>query len=78
MEPLATAGYTDPLYRGRLAYVKTMKDNAFAPEEQEKMVAESGVEWIVREIETGHSPFVVEPKLLAEILVEVVNGWIRA
>ena len=76
MEPLAAAGYMDPAYRGRVAYVKTTKDNAILPEFQDKMMEESGVEWLVREMETGHSPFIVEPKVLAEILVEFAETWI--
>ena len=78
MEPLTAVGYADPSYQGRVAYVRTTKDYAFLPEVQTKMMAESGVEWIVREMETGHSPFVVEPERLASIMVEVAEGWVGA
>ena len=34
-----------------------------------------GVEWIVREMATGHSPFVNEPAELAGILGELVGAF---
>lgn len=35
------------------------------------MIAKSRVEWIIKNIDTGHSPQLVEPEKLVDMLVEL-------
>lgn len=44
---------------------------------QTGMVAGSGVEWDVRDFDTGHSLFLFKPEELAATVVELAKGWIR-
>lgn len=39
------------------------------------MLAGSGVEWDVRDFDTGHSPFLVKPEELAATLLELAKAW---
>lgn len=63
-------------YKNRRVYIHTTKDQALPPFAQDMFVKNSGVEWDVRRIETGHSPFLSEPKQLASMLVDIAKGFL--
>ncbi|KAL9583561.1 MAG: hypothetical protein Q9212_002632 [Teloschistes hypoglaucus] len=63
-------------YDKRRAYLHSIKDQALPPFAQAAFVAESGVEWNVQNIDTGHSPFFSEPKQLADIVVSNVKAFV--
>jgi pimeloyl-ACP methyl ester carboxylesterase len=55
------------------AYVRCDLDRAVSPIEQDRMVAEVGVDVVV-ELPTSHSPFLSQPDLLAATLVDLRDG----
>lgn len=62
-------------YDKRRAYIHTVNDMTLPPADQDKFVNNSGAEWDVRRIDTSHSPFLSEPKMLASMVVEITKGF---
>jgi hypothetical protein len=62
-------------YKGRIAYIRTVKDSGIPFEVQNMMIKGTGVEWIEKDIETGHSPQVVQPETLLEMFIELAEQW---
>lgn len=52
-----------------------MRDMALPPAAQEGLMKASGVEWAVREIDSGHCPFVTSFRELAGVVGELVKGF---
>ncbi|KAI4143148.1 MAG: hypothetical protein LQ340_007096, partial [Diploschistes diacapsis] len=50
-------------------------DNAVPYAVQDMMIGGSGRKWIVKDIETGHSPQLAKPEELLKILVELVEHF---
>ena len=66
--PVPRASWDAPAYAGRVAFVKTLRDLAVPTALQEVMIAESGVEWMVREVDASHSPQLARPREMLAIL----------
>lgn len=71
--PCPGASWDSEAFKGRIAYIKTVNDQAVPYQAQNMMLQATGVEWITREIETGHSPQLAAPEKLADILVELAE-----
>jgi hypothetical protein len=69
----AASWANETAFKGRIAYIKTVNDQAVPYQAQDMMLQASGQEWITREIETSHSPQLAAPEKLAEILVELAK-----
>lgn len=69
--PCPAASWDSEAFKGRIAYVKTINDRAVPYEAQSMMLQASGQDWIIRDIETGHSPQLAAPEKLADILLEL-------
>ncbi|MCJ1251380.1 hypothetical protein MMC30_008613 [Trapelia coarctata] len=75
--PTAPTAWASPVYNNRRTYIRTLQDRALPVEAQTGMLAGSGVEWDVRDFETGHSPFLSKPDELAATVVGLAEGWMR-
>ena len=60
----------DRAFDGRRAYVHCTQDQAIPAVVQTMMVEGSGVEWVVRTMESSHSPFLSDPELLVRFVRE--------
>ncbi|MCJ1329332.1 hypothetical protein MMC10_006011 [Thelotrema lepadinum] len=67
--------FTDSVWKERRAYVKTLDDSACPTAGQDAMIQSCGVELIVKEIGTAHSPFLNKPQELARILAELADSF---
>ncbi|KFY45988.1 hypothetical protein V494_00668 [Pseudogymnoascus sp. VKM F-4513 (FW-928)] len=65
--------WAEPAFAGKIAFLKCSADVAVPPFLQDMFMEKSGVEWLVREVETGHSPWASRPEELAEI----IGGWVE-
>ncbi|KAI0846128.1 alpha/beta-hydrolase [Daldinia vernicosa] len=73
----ATApAWADKGFDGRRAYVRTMKDCCNPSWLQDLWLEKSKVKWEVVDFQTGHMPFVSQPKALAEQIVKFINEFI--
>ncbi|KAI9685946.1 MAG: hypothetical protein M1820_010713 [Bogoriella megaspora] len=70
--------YNKKHFDGRRAYIRCTEDAALLPFVQDALIEESGVQWIVKEIAAGHSPFMSKPKELAQALNELVDEFEKA
>ncbi|KAJ5898435.1 hypothetical protein N7504_008723 [Penicillium tannophilum] len=73
--PCPEASWHTDAFRNRVAYIYTLKDHAVPYEAQVAMVQATGVEWITREIASGHSAQLSNPEDLTKILVELAEQW---
>ncbi|CAG8953447.1 hypothetical protein HYFRA_00010196 [Hymenoscyphus fraxineus] len=71
--PSPAPAWKDPEFVGRLAYIRCMQDRAIPASMQDLMIKDSGVEWVVRDIDAGHSPFLSRPEELSDILKELAE-----
>ena len=76
LSPVPSIGAFEPLYDGQRAYIHTHIDNTLPISAQEQMLQRSGVDWITKDIDTGHSPFVSQPEKLASVIDELVNMFL--
>ena len=51
-------------------YIKTLKDIVISPGLQDRMIAGAGIK-TVYQIETSHSPFLAQPKAVADLLLKI-------
>lgn len=66
--PAPATSWKEPDYAGKIAFVKCMIDQALPSFLQDMFIEKSGVQWIVKNIEAGHSPWASKP---AEIVNEL-------
>ena len=59
--------------KGKRWYVKTMKDQALPPAAQEGLIKDTGVDWRVMELDSGHCPFATRPTELADMLAGIAG-----
>lgn len=71
---LSPATVTDDVFGGvRKTYVRTEQDLAVSPAGQDAMIAATPVDEL-RSIATSHSPFLSQPQLLADTILELVES----
>lgn len=73
--PVPRTSWDDDAYKGRIAFIRTLQDAAVPLQMQQKMIEDTGVEWSVRDIDSGHSPQLSQPEKLAGMLVELAKGF---
>ncbi|KAJ5281397.1 hypothetical protein N7478_006769 [Penicillium angulare] len=73
--PCPEASWHTDAFRGRVAYIYTLNDHAVPYEAQVAMVQATGVEWITREIASGHSAQLSNPEDLTKIILELGQQW---
>ncbi|UKZ75426.1 hypothetical protein TrVFT333_003111 [Trichoderma virens FT-333] len=80
-EALKTApsavGWQDKAYNGRRAYIRCLQDRALPITIQDHLIARSEVEWVVKALDSSHSPFLSMPDELARVLVEILEGFVK-
>lgn len=77
MSPSPPSAWADPEYAGRRAYIRCAQDRAIPAFAQDLMVQHSGVEWVVKELDGSHSPFLSRPAELAGCLAKLAEEFVR-
>jgi len=76
--PLPPAAWTDPAFRGRLAYIVCTEDQAIPRAGQEAMMQLAGQPWIVRELHGSHNaPFWLKEQETARMVEAIVGTFQR-
>jgi hypothetical protein len=73
--PCPRASWDAEDFRGRCAYIRTRNDQGLPYEAQSAMVNASGHDWILRDIDSGHSPQLSAPEELTRIILELVRQF---
>lgn len=68
--------WADPGFDGRRAYVRTSDDRCNPAFVQDLWRERTGVHCDVAELETGHMPFVSQPKELAVEIVKFIESFL--
>jgi hypothetical protein len=71
--PCPKASWDREEYKGRVAFIRTLNDAAIPLQVQQMMLDGTNTEWIVKDMETGHSPQISQPEKLAELIVQLSN-----
>jgi hypothetical protein len=71
--PVPRALWDSEDYKGRVAFIRTVNDAAVPLAVQQMMLDGTGIEWIVKDIESGHSPQVSQPENLAKIVIDLTK-----
>ncbi|RAK95488.1 esterase/lipase family protein [Aspergillus ibericus CBS 121593] len=75
--PATAPAWAESAFDGRRAYVRTLEDCCNPSSLQDAWLEKSKVEWDVVDFQTGHMPFVSQPRALAEQIVRFVEGFGR-
>ncbi len=70
-EAPAAIGWRDGGYDGRRAYIRCLQDRALLPAVQDLFINRSGVSWVVKDLDTSHSPFMSAPDDLVKVTEEI-------
>ena len=73
--PCPAASWDAEAYKGRCAYIRTINDRALPFKAQNMILEATGQDWIIRDIETGHSPQLAAPEKLCGIIVELAEHF---
>ncbi|KAL8791948.1 MAG: hypothetical protein Q9195_005437 [Heterodermia aff. obscurata] len=73
--PTPAPAWAEPEYQGKLAYIRTTLDQTSPVVLQDIFWQRSGVEWIVRNFESGHSPFANKISEVVGFTVELVEKF---
>ncbi|KAF1950531.1 hypothetical protein CC80DRAFT_598128 [Byssothecium circinans] len=73
--PCPRASWDSDAYKGRVAFIRTLNDAAIPLPVQQMMLDGTGTEWIVKDIESGHSPQISQPEKLTALLVEIARKF---
>lgn len=55
-------------------YIKTLQDIVISPGLQDRMIAAAGIQ-VVYSLNTSHSPFLAQPKAVADLLLEIAQEY---
>ncbi|MDI1486709.1 MAG: hypothetical protein OHK93_005969 [Ramalina farinacea] len=72
---VSAPAWAEDAYRGRLAYLRTTKDEAFPSHAQDHAMQSSGVGWAVSDLEAGHAPYASCPERVVEAVGRVIGGF---
>lgn len=73
--PSGPPAWPDSVYDGKRAYIQTALDNTIPFVAQDAMVTYSRVEWDITKLNTGHSPFLSQPKAVADFVVDRLKAY---
>lgn len=73
--PCPPASWHADGFKGRCAYIRTVNDQAHPYERQTELLQKTGEDWLIRDIDTGHSPQLAAPEKLTGILVELAQQF---
>lgn len=73
--PSPPSAWADEEYNGRRGYIRALDDHTIPAVAQEMMLKFSSVEWNVKEINTGHSPFLSRTQETADDVLEIIAGF---
>ena len=67
--------WAEPAYQGKLAYLRCTDDRASPPPLQDLFWQRSGADWIVKDMDSSHSPFATKPTEVVELVLELVEKF---
>lgn len=75
IDPSPDNHLADASFDGARGYIFCKQDRALKPVLQREMINTSELSWIVKEMDTGHSPFLAKPAALADVVEEFAEEF---
>ncbi|KAF7881326.1 hypothetical protein EAF00_011999 [Botryotinia globosa] len=69
------ASWDQESFKGKIAFIRTLNDIGIPLQFQDMFMQNTGEEWIVRDMHTGHSPQLVQPERVCDVLTELARGF---
>lgn len=73
--PSGPPAWPDAVYNGKRAYIQTADDHTIPFVAQDAMVTFSGVEWDVKKLQSGHSPFLSHTREVADYVIDRTKAY---
>ena len=73
--PSPPSAWGDTAYDRRRGYIRSLRDHCIPTIAQEMMVKYSGIEWALKEIDSGHVPFLSRTDELISIVVKMAGNF---
>ncbi|KAF7925185.1 hypothetical protein BELL_0866g00020 [Botrytis elliptica] len=73
--PCPRASWDQESFKGKIAFIRTLNDTGIPLQFQDMFMQSTGEEWIVRDMDTGHSPQLVQPERVCDVLIELARGF---
>ena len=70
-------GWQEQAYDGRRAYIRCLQDKILPLELQDKYLEKSAVKWIIKAMDTSHSPFLSKPEILTRVVAEILKDFLE-
>ena len=67
--------WAEEAFKGRIGYILCTNDQAIPTFVQSLFMEKSGVEWDVKELASGHSPFLNKTKEVVNMVEAWTNKW---
>ncbi|OPB36366.1 hypothetical protein A0O28_0054450 [Trichoderma guizhouense] len=74
----SAVGWKDKAYDGRRAYIRCLQDKALPIGIQDHLISRSEVEWVVKSLDSSHSPFLSMPGELTRVVEEIVEEFVKS
>ncbi|PSK46531.1 hypothetical protein B9Z65_5499 [Elsinoe australis] len=73
--PEGKPSWIDPNLKGKIGYIRCLRDQTLDLDLQDKFILASGQDWHIADIDTGHSPFASRPAETAEICLSLLRKF---
>ncbi len=76
MEAASEIGWRE--YDGSRAYIRCLQDKVIPLSMQDALISRTGVSWIVKDIDSSHSPFMSMPDELSTLVEGIIAEFYAA
>ncbi len=73
--PAPPPAWAEPAFEGKIAFLRCTQDQALPTFLQDLFVQRSGVKWIVKDIDAGHSPWASKPKETSAMVIDFAKEF---
>ncbi|CAD6440487.1 e270e43b-db82-4c61-af9d-ba165a004efc [Sclerotinia trifoliorum] len=73
--PYPRASWDQESFKRKIAFIRTLNDTGIPLQFQDMFMQNIGEEWMVRDMDTGHSPQLVQPERVCDVLIELARGF---
>ena len=71
--PTSTPAWADSAFEKRRLFIRSMQDQALPAFVQDMIVQRSGVQWVVKDVDAGHSAWASQTEKVAALISEFVT-----
>lgn len=73
--PTPAPAWAEPTFENKIAFLRCTQDRTIPVALQNAVMQQSGVKWIVRDIDAGHCPWLSKPKEVVEAIIDFTQHF---